>query len=69
MTQRLTYTPEAVAEAAARGRVVTGGRRLTEGRLARGNYVLPAVVEAPPDSFIWRRELFAPILAVSAVPG
>ncbi len=58
---------EAVAEASARGSLVTGGRRLTEADLARGNYVLPAVVEAPADSWVWRRELFAPLLAVAPV--
>jgi len=58
---------EAVAEAAARGRVLTGGKRLTSHDLARGNYVLPAVVEVPDDSWAWRRELFAPVLAVQAV--
>lgn len=58
---------EAVAEASTRGTLVTGGRRLAEGDLARGNYVLPAVVEAPADSWVWRRELFAPLLAVAPV--
>lgn len=58
---------EAVGEAGARGRVLTGGRRLLEGALARGNYVQAAVVEAPDESWIWKRELFAPVLAVTAV--
>jgi len=58
---------EAVAEASARGSLVTGGRRLIGADLARGNYVLPAVVEVPADSWVWRRELFAPLLAVAPV--
>lgn len=57
----------AVAEAAARGRVLTGGERLMSGDLARGNFVLPTVVEVPDDSWVWRRELFAPVLAARAV--
>lgn len=56
----------ALAEAAARGRVHTGGR-LQAGDLARGNYVSPAVVEVPADSWVWRKELFAPLLAVTPV--
>jgi len=56
----------ALAEAAARGRVHIGGR-LQAGDLARGNYVSPAVVEVPADSWVWRKELFAPLLAVTPV--
>lgn len=56
----------ALVEAAARGRVHVGGR-LTTGDLARGNYVSPAVVEVPADSWVWRKELFAPVLAVAPV--
>jgi len=58
---------EAAAEATAHGKVITGGRRPASAELARGNYVLPTVVEAPADSWIWRRELFAPVLAVMPV--
>lgn len=49
------------------GRVLVGGERLTEGSLAAGTYVAPAVVEAPEDSRVWIDELFAPLLAVRAV--
>lgn len=56
----------ALAEAATRGRV-HAGERLTSGDLARGNFVRPAVVEVPADSWVWRKELFAPVLAVAPV--
>ncbi len=58
---------DAVAAAGERGSVLAGSRRLTTGDLARGNYVPPAVVEVPADSWVWRRELFAPVLAVTPV--
>ncbi len=58
---------EAVAEARANGRVVVGGSRLTEGELARGTYVQPTVVTVPLDSWLWKRELFLPLVAVAPV--
>jgi 1-pyrroline-5-carboxylate dehydrogenase len=57
----------AVAEARAAGRVLVGGERITEGELARGNFVQPTVVEVPRDSNVWRNELFVPFVAVSRV--
>ncbi|MBU1227616.1 MAG: aldehyde dehydrogenase family protein [Actinobacteria bacterium] len=58
---------EAVAEAAAAGEVLIGGARLTDGDLARGNYVAPTVVRVPRTSWIWKRELFVPLIAVDEV--
>jgi 1-pyrroline-5-carboxylate dehydrogenase len=58
---------EAVARAENTGRVVVGGSVLTDGDLARGNYVEPTVVEAPAESWLWRRELFVPFLAVAPI--
>ncbi|MFM7717931.1 MAG: aldehyde dehydrogenase family protein [Actinomycetota bacterium] len=55
----------AVAEARAKGRVLTGGERLTEGDLGRGLFVRPTVVEAPEDASFWRKELFVPFVAVA----
>ena len=46
---------------------MTGGERLTEGELARGNFVAPTVVRVPADSSLWTDELFAPIIAVATV--
>jgi 1-pyrroline-5-carboxylate dehydrogenase len=47
------------------GTVLCGGDRLTDGDLARGFFVSPAVVEAPAGSRIWRDELFSPLVAVA----
>ncbi len=56
---------EASAEAKKNGTVITGGERLTDGELARGNYVAPTVVEVPLDSWIWKKELFVPFVSVA----
>ncbi len=56
---------EAAAEASKNGNIVTGGERITEGDLARGLFVQPTVVEAPDDSWIWKKELFVPFVAVA----
>jgi 1-pyrroline-5-carboxylate dehydrogenase len=57
---------EAAEEAKKNGTVITGGERLTEGDLAKGTFVQPTVVEVPADSWIWRKELFVPLVAVTA---
>jgi 1-pyrroline-5-carboxylate dehydrogenase len=58
---------KAVAEASTAGVVLTGGARLEDGDLARGNFVSPAVVKVPRSSWIWKRELFVPLVAVDEV--
>jgi 1-pyrroline-5-carboxylate dehydrogenase len=55
----------AAAEAKKNGTVVTGGERITDGELAKGNFVQPTVVEVPEDSWIWKEELFVPFVAVA----
>jgi 1-pyrroline-5-carboxylate dehydrogenase len=40
---------------------------LTDGDLGRGNFVQPTVVTVPESSWIWKRELFVPLVAVTAV--
>jgi 1-pyrroline-5-carboxylate dehydrogenase len=55
---------EAAQEARTVGTIVTGGKRLTEGDFAKGTFVQPTVVEVPDDSWIWKRELFVPFVAV-----
>jgi 1-pyrroline-5-carboxylate dehydrogenase len=55
----------AAEEAKKNGNVITGGERLTEGELARGNFVQPTVAELPPDSWVWKQELFVPFVAVA----
>jgi 1-pyrroline-5-carboxylate dehydrogenase len=58
---------EAAAEAKKNGEVIIGGDRLTDGDLERGNFVAPAVVHVPRDSWIWKQELFVPFVAVDKV--
>ena len=47
------------------GKIVTGGQRITEGDFGRGLFVEPTVVEVPEDSWLWRKELFVPFVAVA----
>jgi 1-pyrroline-5-carboxylate dehydrogenase len=49
------------------GEVLAGGERIKEGDLARGNFVQPTVVTAPPDHRVWKEELFVPFVAVAPV--
>jgi 1-pyrroline-5-carboxylate dehydrogenase len=56
---------EAAAEAKKNGNVIAGGERLTDGDLGRGLFVEPTIVEAPDDSWLWKKELFVPFVAVS----
>ena len=56
---------EASEEARKNGTIVTGGQRITEGDFGRGLFVEPTIVEAPADSWIWKKELFVPFVAVA----
>ncbi len=56
---------EAAQEAKKNGNVITGGERLTSGELKKGTFVQPTIVEVPEDSWIWKRELFVPFVAVA----
>jgi 1-pyrroline-5-carboxylate dehydrogenase len=58
---------KAVEEARKAGRIITGGERMTEGELARGNFVKPTVVEVPKDNWLFKEELFVPFTAVAPV--
>ncbi|HZB40259.1 MAG TPA: aldehyde dehydrogenase family protein, partial [Ilumatobacter sp.] len=58
---------DAVAQAKSSGKVLAGGEVITEGAMARGNFVQPTVVEVPRDSYVWKRELFVPLVALSPV--
>ena len=55
---------KALAAATADGGTVFGGERVTDGDLAGGVYVRPAIVAMPGQTEIVRRETFAPILYV-----
>jgi 1-pyrroline-5-carboxylate dehydrogenase len=56
---------EASEEARKNGTIVTGGQRITEGDFGKGLFVEPTIVEAPEDSWIWKKELFVPFVAVA----
>ena len=58
---------QAVAEARRDGTVYTGGERLTDGALARGCFVEPAVVGLPATHRLFHDELFAPFTAIAPV--
>jgi 1-pyrroline-5-carboxylate dehydrogenase len=57
----------AVAQARKDGDILTGGDRLTGGRLDRGFYVAPTIARLPLDSSLFPEELFVPVLAVAEV--
>jgi len=60
---------EAAGSAAKGGRILAGGKRMSEGSFARGWYVEPAVAELPLDHELFLRELFVPFLSVGRVSG
>jgi 1-pyrroline-5-carboxylate dehydrogenase len=49
------------------GQVLTGGRQLVEGELARGYFCAPTVATAALDYRLWREEKFVPIVLVGEV--
>ncbi len=57
-----------VAELAAAGTILTGGKQLIEGELAEGYYCAPTVVaDVPLGHRLWKEEMFLPIVMVTAV--
>jgi 1-pyrroline-5-carboxylate dehydrogenase len=58
---------QAIAEARRDGTLLTGGEHLTEGSMARGFYVEPAIAALPASHRLFQDELFAPFTAVAAV--
>ena len=58
---------EAVSEAESTGQVLVGGKVKDDGDFAKGNFVEPTVVTAPRDSWLWEKELFVPLVAVTKV--
>ncbi|MBW3666049.1 MAG: aldehyde dehydrogenase family protein [Actinobacteria bacterium] len=49
------------------GEVLAGGKVISDGDLGRGNFVTPTVVTAPDQSWVWKEELFVPLVAVGKV--
>ncbi|HNT54145.1 MAG TPA: aldehyde dehydrogenase family protein, partial [Anaerolineaceae bacterium] len=53
------------AELGARGRILTGGRVLTDGAYARGYFCAPTlVVDLPYEHPLWKEEMFLPITTI-----
>jgi betaine-aldehyde dehydrogenase len=62
MEKVLAYIQSGLDEGA---KLLCGGRRLTEGALAAGNFVQPTVfTDVPSDARIMREEIFGPVLVV-----
>lgn len=53
-----------VDELRATGRILTGGKVLTDGQFARGYFCAPTIAEAPYDHRLWKHEMFVPITTV-----
>lgn len=56
-----------VGELREKGTILFGGRRLTEGDLAKGSFCAPTLAEAPDDHRLWKHEMFLPIALVRGV--
>ncbi|HEY8448064.1 MAG TPA: aldehyde dehydrogenase family protein [Thermomicrobiales bacterium] len=66
--QRAVERYEAAVASASGGKIHTGGRRLTDGDLAKGYFVAPTVVDGlPTDHELFKRELFLPFVVVAPV--
>jgi len=62
MEKVLGYIKSGLDEGA---KLLTGGHRLEQGALAKGNFVEPTVfVEVPPQAKIMKEEIFGPVLVV-----
>lgn len=56
------------AELRQAGTILFGGRRLTQGDLARGYFCAPTLVDnVPPGHRLWREEMFLPIVMIAGV--
>ena len=55
---------EFVADLKAAGKILTGGKVLTDGAYARGYFCAPTIAEAPFDHRLWKQEMFVPITTV-----
>lgn len=64
MEKVLGYIAQGQAEGA---RLLTGGERITQGELARGNFVAPTVfTDCRDDMTIAREEIFGPVMSILA---
>jgi len=58
---------KAVAAARELGEILYGGEHLTEGELAKGNFVSPCIAKVPHDSWVMKEEHFVPFLGVVVI--
>jgi 1-pyrroline-5-carboxylate dehydrogenase len=58
---------EFAAELHADGKVLTGGRILTDGEYAKGYFCAPTIAELPFGHRLWKHEMFVPITTVAKV--
>jgi 1-pyrroline-5-carboxylate dehydrogenase len=49
------------------GRILTGGRHLTDGELGKGYFCAPTLAELPRDHPLWCQEMFVPITTVAKI--
>jgi 1-pyrroline-5-carboxylate dehydrogenase len=57
-----------IAELSSAGRILTGGKVLTEGEFAKGYFCAPTIVaDVPLDHPLWKQEMFVPIVMVAPV--
>ncbi len=56
-----------VDELAKAGKILTGGKVLTEGEFANGYFCAPTLAELPLDNHLWKEEMFVPITTVAKV--
>ena len=62
MEKVLGYIKSGLDEGA---KLLCGGHRIEEGKLAKGNFVEPTVfIDVPPDAKIMKEEIFGPVLVV-----
>ncbi len=57
-----------VAELQGKGTILFGGKRLTEGALAKGSFCAPTLAsDVPYDHRLWKHEMFLPIAMIGGV--
>ena len=51
------------------GKLLLGGKKMTDGAFAKGFYVEPTIAELPLNHELFKRELFVPFLSIAPVSG
>ena len=55
------------AELKAAGKILTGGKVLTDGAFSKGFFCAPTLAELPYEHHLWKQEMFVPITTVGKV--